>query len=167
MTILMIKRRETEAILQKSMAVKKHCIHIHSPKDRKIRNLQVNQDFEGALQKANWRSSRSDIKKRGLDRSRSQCPTKAVNLETITDMLSWYRILPLNGFNLIRVVRKLLKRRKGVYKNSSNRRKSRRSVTLTSHWNLANLVTTCHGIIVLQHLIDPRQVAQLEERYAE
>ena len=49
---------------------------------------------------------------------------EAVNLETITDMLSWYRIWPLNGFNLIRVKRKPFRRRKEVYGSFSNRRKS-------------------------------------------
>ena len=41
---------------------------------------------------------------------------RAVNLETITDVLSWYRSRPLNGFNLTRVKRKLLRRRKGAQK---------------------------------------------------
>ena len=33
---------------------------------------------------------------------------RKLNLETIIDTLSWYRILPLNGFSLIRVKQQLL-----------------------------------------------------------
>ena len=40
-----------------------------------------------------------------------------VNLETITDTLSWYKILPLKGFDLIRAKQKLLRRRKRVYES--------------------------------------------------
>ena len=36
-----------------------------------------------------------------------------------------------------------------------------------NHWNLANLVKTYHGIIELQHLIDPRQMASLKEPFDE
>ena len=50
----------------------KHRIFTHSPK---LRGLQANQDYEGSLQKTHWRSS-----------------TLAVNLETITDTRSWYKI---------------------------------------------------------------------------
>ena len=60
------------------------------------------------------------------------------NHETITDTQSWYKILPLNGFNLIHVKQNLLRRRKRVSESSSSRRKSRKSLTLTVHWNLAN-----------------------------
>ena len=37
-------------------------------------------------------------------------------LETITDTQSWYKILPLNGFNLIRAKQKLLRRRQSLRK---------------------------------------------------
>ena len=53
---------------------------------------------------------------------------KTVNLETITDTQSWYTIQPLDGFNPIRVKRKLLRRRKGVYESFSSRRKSLKSL---------------------------------------
>ena len=87
---------------------------------------------------------------------------RAVNLGTVTDMLSWYRIWPLNGFNLIRAKRKLLRRRKGPYESFSSRRKSRKSIILTIHWNLANPLKTCHGIIVLPHSIDPTRMVLLK-----
>ena len=37
---------------------------------------------------------------------------RKVNLETITGTLSWYKILPLSGFNLIRAKQNLHMRRK-------------------------------------------------------
>ena len=60
--------------------------------------------------------------------------------------------------NLIRVKRKLLRRRKGVYESFSSRLKSRKSIILINHWILANLVKTYHGIIARQHPIHPRRV---------
>ena len=48
----------------------------------------------------------------------------AVNLETITDTQSWYKIQPLNGIiNLIRAKQKHLRRRKRVQASYSSRRK--------------------------------------------
>ena len=38
------------------------------------------------------------------------------NVETITGTLSWYKILPLNGFNLIRAKQNLHMRRKNLLK---------------------------------------------------
>ena len=70
-----------------------------------------------------------------------------MSLETITDTQSWHKILPFNGFNLIRAKQKLLRRRKRVYESVSSRRKSRKSFTLRIHWNLANPVKIYHGII--------------------
>ena len=62
---------------------------------------------------------------------------------------------------------KLLRRRKGVFESCSSRRTSRMSYVQTIPWILANLVKHYHGIVVLQHLIDPRRMAQLKERCAE
>ena len=53
------------------------------------------------------------------------------------------------------------------------KRKARTSNTkvaaevMTIHRNSANLVKIYHGIIQLQHLIDPRRMISLKERYAE
>ena len=41
-----------------------------------------------------------------------------VNPETITGSLSWYKILPLNGFNVVRVKPKLLRKQKRADKSS-------------------------------------------------
>ena len=49
-----------------------------------------------------------------------------VNLETITDTLSWYKILLLNGFSLTRVKRSLHMRRQEVCQNSWSRRTDRK-----------------------------------------
>ena len=84
--------------------------------------------------------------------------TRMVNHGTITGTRSWFMILPLNGFSLTRVKRRLHKRRKRVHESSSSRRKNEKLFTRTIHWNLENLVKIYHGIIELQHLIDPRQM---------
>ena len=86
---------------------------------------------------------------------------RRVNHGTITGTLSWYKILPLNGFNLTRAKQKLLRRRKRVYETFSSRHISQELFTLTIHWSLANPVKNYHGIIELLHLIDPRQMASL------
>ena len=53
---------------------------------------------------------------------------------------------------------------KSLQKSFSSRLKSRTSFILTIHWNLANPAKTYHGIIVRQHSIDSRRMAQLKER---
>ena len=53
---------------------------------------------------------------------------KDVNLDTITDTLSWYNIWLLNGYNLIRVKPILLRRPKGVYESFSRCRRSQESL---------------------------------------
>ena len=55
---------------------------------------------------------------------------KAVNLETIIDMLSWYKIWQLNGFNLTRAKPRLLRKQKRAYKSSWSRRGNQKSLTL-------------------------------------
>ena len=80
-----------------------------------------------------------------------------VNLVLIIDTLSWCKVWQHNGFNLVCAKPKLRRRRKGVRESFSNRQKSRKSFTLTIHWNLANLVKIYHGIIVLLYHIDPRR----------
>ena len=45
--------------------------------------------------------------------------------------------------------------------------KKRKSFTLTIHWNLANPVKICHGIVGLLHLIDLRRLVLLKERHKE
>ena len=91
---------------------------------------------------------------------------KRVNPETLTGTLSWYKILPLNGFNLIRA-KQLLRKRKRVQGSFSSRRKSQKSFTLTIRWNLGEHVRFFHGITALQLLIDPKQMVLLKEPYDE
>ena len=78
-----------------------------------------------------------------------------VNLETIIGTLSWYKMHPLNGYNLIRAKRKLLRRRKGVYESFSGRR------------NCRMLGKIDHGFIVHLHSIDPRPLVFPRDRCAE
>ena len=92
---------------------------------------------------------------------------KVVNLETIIATLLWYKIWQLNGFNHISAKPKLLRKRKRACTSSWSRRKSQKSFTLTSPWNLAKLVKTYPGIILRRHLIGQRQMVLLRERRAE
>ena len=69
----------------------------------------------------------------------AKSPMKRVNQETITGKLSWYKILPLNGFNLIRA-KQLLRKRRRDQESFSSRRKSQKSFTLTTRWNLGEHV---------------------------
>ena len=82
---------------------------------------------------------------------------RKVNLETITDTLSWYKILSLSEFSRFRGKQRLHMRRTEVCQNSWNHHTNQKSFTLTTHWNLENHVKIQHGIIELQHLTDPRQ----------
>ena len=84
------------------------------------------------------------------------CTMWRVNHETIIDTLSWCKILPHTGFNLIRAYRKLLRRRK---KSS----RILRAVVRTNHWSFENLVQKYHGFTKRPQLIDPRQTALLRE----
>ena len=71
-----------------------------------------------------------------LDNSRSQSPQRGRCISKQLPIRSrGTKILPLSGYNLIRVKWKLHRRRKGVYESFSSRRKSRKSFTLTSLWN--------------------------------
>ena len=53
---------------------------------------------------------------------------------------------------------------KSFYESASSRDKSRKSLTLTVQWNLANPVQIYHGIIELLHLMDLRRMVFLDER---
>ena len=90
-----------------------------------------------------------------------------MNQETITCTLSWYKILPPSGFNLIRVKQRLHKKRNRVCESSSSRHTNPKSFTPTTRWNLENPGRIYHGIAELQHLIDSRQMALLREPFDE
>ena len=59
---------------------------------------------------------------------------KVVNLETITDTLSWYKIWQLNGSSRIRAKQKLLGKHKGACKSSRSQIGNLKSFTLTIPW---------------------------------
>ena len=83
---------------------------------------------------------------------------RSVNLATITDTQSLFKILPLSGFNLIRAKQKLLRKHKGAYESFSSRLKSRKSQTLTTLLEFGKTWTT---YIVLPRAIDPRRMGLL------
>ena len=90
-----------------------------------------------------------------------------MNLESITDTLSWYKISQLNGFNRILPKQKFLRKQKSAYKSSWSRPRNPKSFTLTNPWNWAKPVKTYLGVVVRQHLTVQRQMVLLKERYAE
>ena len=76
-----------------------------------------------------------------------------VNHETLTDTQSWYKILPLNGFNLIRARGKTSQETENsLQKFLEPTWKPKVIYTDNSCEKLTNLVKICHGIIVHQHL---------------
>ena len=89
-----------------------------------------------------------------------------MNHGTITSTLSWYKILPLNGFNLIRANQKLHRRRKKSSSVFSNRHRSLKLFIRTTHWSLGIPVNSYYGIIERRRLVDPRLTELLKERYA-
>ena len=68
--------------------------------------------------------------------------------------------------NPIRAKQKLLRRRRRVHKSFSSRYRSQKLFTQTTHWSWENHVKIYHGIIELRHLIYPRRMVLLKERYA-
>ena len=78
------------------------------PEKDKLRTLLENQDYKGLIAGSALRAM------------------KMVNLETITDTQSWYKIQLPNGYNLIRAKTKILRGRKGVHESFSSRRISRK-----------------------------------------
>ena len=91
--------------------------------------------------------------------------TRDVNQETITGTLCWYKISPLSGFCLIRVKQRLHLRSKRVDESSWRRHANHKILKRTIHWNLGKHMKIINGINVLQHLIDPRQMALLKEPF--
>ena len=92
---------------------------------------------------------------------------KIVNLETIIVTLSWYKILLLSGFSLIREKQKLHKKPREACKSSWNPRETQKSFALTIPWNLAKPVKIFPGIIVRRHHTDRKQMGLLKEQCAE
>ena len=87
----------------------------------------ANQNDKGSLQQTHSRSSTSSRKVWCLDNGWSQDPQRGgVNHESVTGTLSWYKILPLNGFNLIRAQQRLHRRRKRVCESFSSRHTSQK-----------------------------------------
>ena len=83
---------------------------------------------------------------------------RRVNHGTITGALSWYKIWPLNGFNLIRA-KQTLRRDGKVCVKVLGAVTQAKSYFSDGIWQ----ILCHHGIIEPQHLIDPRRMALLKE----
>ena len=75
--------------------------------------------------------------------------------------------LAIRWISLIRVTQKLHKKRKNFEKGPRAVTKAKRYLHLQFCWNWANPVKIHLGIIGRQHLIGPRRMALLKERYEE
>ena len=62
---------------------------------------------------------------------------------------------------------KLLRKRREACKSSWSQIGSRKALTLTFHWNLANLMKIYHGLIVRRHHTDRKRMGLLREQCAE
>ena len=124
------------------VAPRKQIIFTHFPKDL---NFEV---WQGLL--AEDALAKQYLEQKILVKQITKSLMREVNLETITDTQSWYKIWPLNGFNLIRAKQKHFRRRKRVSEKFSSRQKSRKSFTLTTHWNLAKPVKIYHYVNATQ-----------------
>ena len=91
--------------------------------------------------------------------------SRTVNYVTITGTLSWYKILPLNGNNLIRAKTRLHRKRNSACGISSSHQKNPKVIYTDTLWNLQNPLKILHGIIGRQHFIDLRRMASLSEQY--
>ena len=97
---------------------RKHCISSHFTKDpncdtclrTKITRVPCRRLNEGSISRA---EKFGDL----ITADHKSPQRRKVNLETITDTQSWYKILPLHGFNLFRAKQKLRRRRRRVYEN--------------------------------------------------
>ena len=82
----------------------------------KQRYLLEDQDNKGSLQKTHWRSRTSSRKLVTWLTADHKVLSEGLNLETMIDTLSWYKIWQLNGFNHIRAKPKLLRKHKNLQK---------------------------------------------------
>ena len=125
------------------------------------------QNYEVSMQKTPTRIYSASKNIRDLITADHKVLKRRANPKTITDTLSWFKILPLSGYNLNRVKLKLRRKRKRACESSSSHQESQRSFTLTILWNLEKPVKIYHGIIGRQHLIDLRRTALVNELYVE
>ena len=139
----------------------KHSIYIHFPKDG---NCEI--CLWTKMTRAPFRRRTGETLPRAevwwLDYLITGSSMRRVNHGTITGALSLFKILPLNGFNLIHAKQRLHRRRKRVYESPRAVAKNK-LFTRTIQWKLKNCVKIFPGIIEPQHLIDLRQMALLKE----
>ena len=148
--------------------LRKQSIYTHFPEDRNCDVCFEDQNYEVSMQKTPtgiYSASRNirDLITADHKVLNEECESR----KTITDTLSWFKILPLRGYNLNRVKLKLCGKRNRACESSSSHQESQRSFTLTILWNWEIPVKIYHGIIGRQHLIDLRRTALLSELYVE
>ena len=133
------------------------------PERPKLRSLQANPDKKGLLQKANWWISSSGKKTVIRLQQNTKLSMKDVNLEknhrysVVVQCFSYHD----------RARHKSPRRRQRVCKSFSNRPRSRKSIALTNHWNLANLVKIYHGPSYFDTTCIRDEWELLREQYAE
>ena len=103
-----------EVMLQKWEIQKTEAQYLFSlPQRPKLRHMFENQNYEGSLQKTQWGICSTSRKVWWLDNSGSQSLlTKEVNPGTVIDTQWWYKISPLDGYNLVRVKKNRRRRRR-------------------------------------------------------
>ena len=142
---------------------RKHSVYTHFTKDQNCGICLRTKITRGPCRRRNEGSIPRAEKVWLLDNSGSKSSMKEVNPGTITGTLSWYKISPLSGYNLIRVRTRIHRRRRRVHESFLSRHKSQKLCIRTIHKNLANLVNHYHGIIELPRLIAQKQ-KELQKR---
>ena len=92
---------------------------------------------------------------------------KDVDLETITDALSWYKFWQLNGFNHIRAKQKTSQEtEKSLRKFLEPQHKPTKVIPTYKSLEFGKSAKTFPGIIARLHLTVQKQMGLLKERYA-
>ena len=149
------------------LASRKHSIHTHFPKDQNCEVCERTQITRAPCRRRNgepvFRAEKFGYMITADHKVLNEgCESRNNHRNSVV-----VQDLQFNGFNLIRAKQTLLRRRKRVSESSWSQRGSQKSFVLTTHWNWRKLVKTYHGIIVLQHSIDPRRMELPKEQCAE
>ena len=85
----------------------------------------------------------------------------------IIDTQSWYKNYLPNGFSRTRAKTKTSQETRRSLRKFLEPSEKMKVIFLTIRWNCANPVKIYHGILLLQHTIDPRRMELLKEQCAE
>ena len=102
---------------------RKHSVYTHFTKDQNCGICLRTKITRGPCRRRNEGSIPRAEKVWLLDNGGSKSSIKEVNPGTITGTLSWYKISPLSGYNLIRVRRRIHRRRRRVHESFLSRHK--------------------------------------------